>query len=171
MQIARTALFCALVFAATWVSVPAGLGNVNLGDAVILSAAWLLSGPSAVMAAGVGAALADLLAGYALYAPGTLLIKALMVMAALGILRLTRRLPSRLGRILSGITAELVMVGGYFLYESFVLSYGMAAAAVSLPLNALQGGVGILVGELLFCALRRARVGELLEERDGGAPK
>lgn len=156
------ALFCALIFAATWISVPAGLGNVNLGDAMILSTACLLGGPWAVVAAGAGAALTDLLSGYAVYASGTLVIKALMVLAMLGMLRLLSRLPLLSRRLIAGVVAETVMVTGYFLYECFFLSYG-SAAWLSVPLNALQGGVGILVSLLVCTAISHAMGKETLD--------
>ena len=105
---AIAALFCTLVFALTWIYVPAGLGNVNLGDAAVLLTAWVLGGVWGMLAAGVGAALVDLLAGYTVYAPGTLVIKALMVLVALGVYRLCRRMPARLGYVLSGVAAEAV---------------------------------------------------------------
>ena len=157
---AFAALFCSLVFAATWISIPAGLGNVNLGDALILATAWLFGGPWAVLVSGVGAALADLLAGYAVYAPGTLLIKATMVLVALGVRGVTKRCPERLSRLLAGAAAELTMVTGYFLYESFVLSYGMGAALLSVPLNAVQGLVGLAVAELLVAAAKHTHAVE-----------
>ena len=52
------AVFCALVFAATCILIPIGIGNLNLGDGMLLVGAWLLGGPWAVVAAAVGAALA-----------------------------------------------------------------------------------------------------------------
>ena len=139
------AMFCALVFAATWISVPApSVGNVNLGDAAILLASWMLGGAWAAIASGVGAALTDLVSGYAVYAPATLVIKLLMSVVAMSLLRLGGRLSRRvwLLRVLSAALAEVVMIVGYFLYESLVLGYGVAAVA-SIPFNAVQGAVGI----------------------------
>ena len=53
------------------------------------------------------------------------------------------------GRLLGGVAAEAIMVGGYFLYESTLLGYGMAAAA-SIPGNGIQGTVGLVLGLLLY---------------------
>ena len=142
-----SALFCALVFVATWFAVPAGvLGNVNLGDAVILLGAWLLGGPWSIVAAAVGSCLADLANGYALYAPATLLIKALVAGVALLLFRflLGTRLPRTLALIFSALAAELCMIAGYLLFEAFFLSLG-AGALVSIPFNALQGLLSILL--------------------------
>ncbi|HDJ26955.1 MAG TPA: hypothetical protein ENF35_01395 [Aciduliprofundum sp.] len=73
-----TSVFTVLVFAATAVIAvyqPFTGGYVNLGESMIYLAA-LISGPLvAGLAGGVGAALADLALGYAIFAPGTLVIK------------------------------------------------------------------------------------------------
>ena len=154
------AMFCALVYAATWISVPApAVGNVNLGDGVLLLCAWMLGGVWAVFAAALGAALADLTMGYAVYAPATFVIKALMVLAAILIVHVLvkLRVPKWLSRVLSGVGAELVMLGGYFVYEAFILQYGIAAAA-NIPFNAIQSAVGVSVACLCDAVLARAGI-------------
>lgn len=153
-----SAMFCAVVFTATWISVPApGIGNVNLGDAAILLSAWMLGGPWAAVASGLGAALADLVSGYAVYAPATFLIKALMVAAVIGIRKLGARTKGsgRLFRILGAIAAELVMITGYLLYEALVIGLGWAAVA-NIPFNAAQGAIGIVLGVAAYALLHRA---------------
>ena len=145
------ATFCALVFAATWISVPTGVGNVNLGDSMLLLGAWMLGGPWAVFAAGVGSVLTDLMGGYAVYAPGTFVIKSLMCTVAVLIVGKPSRVRGslRLTRIVSAVCAEIVMVVGYFAYEALILGLGLAAAA-NLPFNAVQGCLGILVASLVY---------------------
>jgi len=73
-------LFTVLVFAATVVVtiyVPATGGYFNLGESMIYVAA-LVQGPIvAAIAGGVGASLADIVMGYSIFAPGTLIIKAI----------------------------------------------------------------------------------------------
>ena len=44
------------------------------------------------------------------------------------------------------------MVLGYFAYEGLALGYG-AAAAASIPGNAIQGAAGVVVGILAYKAL------------------
>ncbi len=155
-----SAMFCAVVFTATWISVPApAIGNVNLGDAAILLSAWMLGGPWAAVAAGLGAALADLVSGYAVYAPATFLIKALMVVAVIGIGKLGVRTKhsERLFRVLGAIAAELVMITGYLLYESLVIGIGWAAVA-NVPFNAAQGAIGVVLAMAAYALLRRAGI-------------
>lgn len=71
-------LFTTLVYVATivvQVYQPATGGYFNLGESMIYLAALISSPLVAGVAGGVGAALADLSTGYAIFAPGTLVIK------------------------------------------------------------------------------------------------
>ena len=150
------ALFASLTCVATMavrIPIPATNGYANLGDAVVLLAAFLLGPLYGGLAAGIGSALADLFAGYAVYAPGTAVIKGLCALAAALLLRqLGKRL--KWAYVPAAIVGEVVMVGGYFLYESTVLGFGLAAAG-SIPANAIQGAVGAVAGVALYLALRR----------------
>ena len=151
-----TALFAALVCAATVavrIPIPATQGYANLGDAIVLLAAFFLGPLYGSLAAGIGSAMADLFAGYAVYAPGTAVIKGLCALIAALLLRsLGNRL--RWAHVPAAVVGECVMVGGYFLYESTILGYGLAAAG-SVPANAIQGAVGVVGGVILYQALRR----------------
>ena len=88
-----TALFAALGCAATMaVKVPSPTGGyMNLGDTVVLLAAYFLGPVYGAAAGGVGPALADLLGGYPVYVPATLVIKAVMGITAGLLYRLLRR--------------------------------------------------------------------------------
>ena len=158
LKLAMSAMFCALVFAMTWISVPApAAGNVNLGDGMLLLCAWLLSGPWAAIAAAAGAALADLSSGYIIYAPATFVIKACMVLVAIALLQALERvrLPKLLCRILSSVGAELTMILGYFVYEAWILAYGVPVAAANILFNSVQGAVAILLANLAYPLLRK----------------
>jgi len=78
LRAARLALSTALVVTATAavsVYVPATRGYFNLGETMIYLVALLFDPPTAAFAGGVGSALADLILGYSIYAPATLMIK------------------------------------------------------------------------------------------------
>lgn len=151
LKLVLTALFAALVCVATMlvhIPVPATGGYANLGDGVILLGAFTLHPMYAVIAAGVGSMLADILASYVQYAPATLVIKAAVALvAALIYNRFGREKKikvSVLWMAVAGLAAEAVMVLGYFFYEAVILQYGLAAAA-AIPANIGQGAVGIVV--------------------------
>lgn len=154
VKLVLAALFAALCCVATMlihIPIPATNGYINLGDGVVLLSAFLLGPVYGMAAGGLGSMLADLLLGYAAYAPGTLVIKGLMALCAALIVKKTGGKTA--GLILGALAGELIMVLGYFAYESTLLGYGLAAAA-SIPGNALQGAGGCIVGVLACKALR-----------------
>lgn len=144
-KIVSAALFAAIVCVATMIvkiPSPATNGYFNLGDCFVLLSAWFLGPVYGALAAGIGSALADILSGYVQYAPATFVIKALMAVAAYFIFKALSK-KSFIGKLISGISAEAIMVLGYFGYEAVILSYGMAAAG-SIFSNVMQGIVGIV---------------------------
>lgn len=154
VKLVLAAVLTALTCVATLlihIPMPATNGYINLGDAMVLLCAFLL-GPAfyGVAAAGLGSMLADLLLGYAAYAPGTLFIKCLVALTAALIVRAGHGKMSAL--IAGAVAGEAVMVLGYFAYEGLLLGYGIAAAA-SIPGNALQAVAGAAVGILAYKAL------------------
>jgi len=156
-----TSMFAALTCVATMIIKVPTIGTngyVNIGDSLVLLSAWLLGNPYGALAAGIGSALADLLAGYASYVPGTAIIKFGMAFVGYTVyVALNAKLQNKLiSYIVSGIVAELIMVFGYFLYESTLLGYGIGAAA-SIPSNMIQGITCLILGVLLINALIRVK--------------
>lgn len=162
VRLVFTGLLTALVCVATMViKIPTPTnGYVNIGDAMVLISGWMLGPAYGFFAAGVGSALADLISGYGSYVAGTFLIKGLMGLVA----AILVRKGSTASQVLGGILAELIMIGGYFLYESTLLGYGLAAAA-SIPGNAVQGGMGLIFGLLLYRVLEKTELTKLLNNK------
>ena len=154
-KLVYSALFAALTCCATMLRFPAGIGYIHAGDAVVLLGAFLLGPWWGAFAAGLGAAIADLLAGYALYVPATLLIKALMALAAAVILRKASNEKPMIRASVAAIAAELIMLAGYFCYDCFVLKYGMAAVG-DIPANLIQAAFGAVAGVALWGAISRS---------------
>ena len=157
-RLVLTALFAALTCAATaLLHIPSPIGGYfNLGDAVILLAAFLLTPVYGAVAGGVGAALADVLLSFVLYAPATFVIKFLTALTAALLLRSQKEHRLR-GALLGAIAGELVMAGGYFLYEWAL--YGLSGSAESLlTTNLPQAALSAAVAVLLYFVLDRAHV-------------
>ena len=146
-RLTTCAIFAAIIcVVTTFVAVPApAIGNVNLGDIFILCAAWLL-GPLGAVSAGIGACLADLFSGFAIYAPATLVIKTLMALVCYYTYVCFEKVIKYqfIPRLISAILAECVMVLGYFVYESFI--YGVTAAVASIPFNLIQSSICLVIG-------------------------
>ena len=114
-KLVLAALFAALCTVMTMViQVPSPMqGYVNLGDCAVLLSAWVLGPWYGGAAAGLGSMLADLLS-YPHYAPGTLVIKFTMAVAAAYIFEAMRERSGKLAaQLIGGAAAEIIMVLGY----------------------------------------------------------
>ncbi|MBO5374303.1 MAG: ECF transporter S component [Clostridia bacterium] len=150
-KLSLTAMFTALVFVATYfIAIPMpAVGYVNLGDAFIILCTFIIGPVCGAVCGGIGAMLADLMLGYAIYAPATIIIKSLMAIACYFVYKLVSTLTKHpFGFILGGFVAELVMVLGYFLFEGVFL-IGFAGAIVNIPFNSIQGFLSIIVANIL----------------------
>lgn len=104
-----------------------------------------------MIAAAIGAALSDVLSGYTIYAPATLIIKSLMVVVMMLVLKLDHsngkgiKLPIL---IAGAVISELLMIGGYFITD--IILYRVAGAVASLPGNILQGVAAVITSVLII---------------------
>lgn len=155
------AMFAAMCTVATMLAIPSPFGYMNAGDVCVLLCAYVL-GPIGAVSAGIGSALADLINGYAVYVPATLIIKALMALCAFYLSKATEKVlpkPRALKYAVGSVCAELVMAFGYLFYEAVLLGYG-AAALVSLPFNLLQGLFGCVGFGVLFFFFKKSKLSE-----------
>jgi uncharacterized membrane protein len=132
-------------------------GFLNMGDVVVLVSAWVLGPVYGAAAAGIGSMLADLIAGYTMFAPGTLIIKGLVALIAAALfaaLKFKGNGGRILARLISGTVGELFMVFGYFIYEAVILGMGPGALA-GVPGNLGQGAFGLIAGFVVITLLER----------------
>ena len=129
---------------------------IHLGDAVILLAVILLPRPYACFAGSVGATLADLIGGFAFWAPWTFAVKLIMIIAFGLFLDLSRKtaeskmiLRVPVIEFIGLIVAMLVAVVGYFLSE-YILFGNWLPAATCIPFNIIQTALGCTVAELIY---------------------
>ena len=158
-KLVLAALLAALTCVATiLIKVPSPLkGYLNLGDCVVLAAGWILSPAYGFLAAGLGSALADIFSGYVIYAPATFVIKGLMALVAyFGFRMLHKKIRNLPARILSGFTAEVLMVLGYFVFEGFL--YGFGPSVVNIPANGVQGAAGLILGITLMKIFEKTKI-------------
>ena len=145
-QVALGGLLAACVTAATLLSIPLPGFRLyfNMGEGIIYTIA-LTRGPFyAAAAGGIGASLADLMLGYPLWAPFTLVIKGLEGFLV-GSLRKNRLLALAVGMS--------IMIAGYTTLAGVL--YGWKAAPVEFLTDVLQAGIGAGVALLLTKALDR----------------
>ncbi|MBQ6936541.1 MAG: ECF transporter S component [Clostridia bacterium] len=158
-----SALFAALICVATMVvKIPTPLnGYINLGDCVILVAAFTLPCGYGFLAAGIGSALADILSGYTAYAPATFVIKGFMVLVVCLVTKFLKVNKPNFVKVVSGVLAELTMVLGYYIFEGFM--YGFAPSLANIPMNLIQGVAGLVLAVVLIKVLEKQKISEKLD--------
>lgn len=161
-RISLLALFCALVVIATIIirlPIPATGGYFNLGDTIIFIASVLLGPVFALIAGGVGSALADVIGGFAQYAPWTLVIKGIEGLVAGLLIRAFRAdpktVPGALVAFGAFVIAGLWMTAGYFGAEYVMYGLDWAPPAAELPFNLAQGGLSAVIAGILAPILAR----------------
>ncbi|PKM63083.1 MAG: TIGR04002 family protein [Firmicutes bacterium HGW-Firmicutes-21] len=119
-----------------------GTGYIHPGDSMIYLFTTLLPMPYGIFVGAIGASLADITSGWAVYAPFTIIIKALMA-----VWFTSRKNVFSVRNISALIIATIVLVAGYFLAEVFI--YGKELAAPNAIFTLIQG----LVNATLFITL------------------
>lgn len=159
IKIVLTALFSALVFVSTIViQIPSPMdGYINLGDCFVLLSSWILGPSYGLLASFIGSGLADVLTGYAFYAPATIIIKGVMVLISYYTFKNKNNNKLYIYMILSGILAELFMVFGYFLYAALILGNGFSAI-LSVPGNLIQGLAGVISAVILYHIIKKLKL-------------
>lgn len=163
LQIVFSGVFAALVAVATLlvqIPIPATKGYVNVGDVMIFVGALTFGPIVGGFSGSVGSAIADVVSGYAFYAPFTFFIKGIEGVLA-GLIsngKSTKR------AVIAVILGGAEMVIGYFLAEFFPLQFGWAALG-EVPFNILQIALGgfvsvpfaVIVGAVFPGIWRRVR--------------
>lgn len=140
-QLCLSATFAAIVFVLTaYIQIPSHAGYVHVGDSFIYLAACLLPAPYAMSVGVTGALLADCLTGYAIWAPASVVIKAV---TALFFSYKTEKIIN-LRNLLALLPSAAVCIGGYYLYEAFISGNFIAP---------LAGMIGSLVQSLISSIL------------------
>ena len=165
-KIVTYGVFIALVFITTFIiKVPTPtMGYIHPGDAMVILSGLLLGPVGGAVCAGIGSGLADIVGGYFIYAPATLIIKALCALTAGLIFKgISNTINVTVSSVIGGVVAEAIMVLGYFLFEAVMLftgegqslSAGFIASAAGIPMNIIQGLFGIVLSAILYPILKK----------------
>lgn len=165
-----TAMMTAMVMiATTFFKIPNAMGYIHLGDGFVLLAAIILPKKYACFAGGVGAGLADIYGGYAVWAPWTLVIKIVMVLIVqLFFDFLTKRASKGkhiakiagipFAELFAYVLAVLWTVSGYYIAQGFISGNWIAPVA-DVPGNVLQAAVGSIIAILVSVTLEKTSLG------------
>lgn len=143
-ELTLTAVFIAAVFVATYINIyiPILMGQgglVHLGTLVMFVIAVKYGKTYGALAGGIGMALFDVLSIWAIWAPGTFVIR-IVAGYVMGSVALAKdgqgQSPLRNGLAL--LAGGAIIVGGYWLFEGLFLGVGLVPALGSVPGNVLQ---------------------------------
>jgi uncharacterized membrane protein len=155
------ALMAAMTCIATMIiEFPSPVGYIHIGDGFVLVSGMILGPLYGGAAAGIGSMLADLLSGYTSFALATLIIKALAAITGYYIYQLlSRHFSNKKNRIISVIVASIcggiIVTSGYFIFEGYIIGYGVATAAAGILYNIVQNIFGIILSIILMPILIR----------------
>ena len=135
-NIAYTGVFSAMIFALTYfIHFPVASGYVHMGDALIYLCAGLLGSPWALIAGVIGEVFADVVSGYAVYAPATLIIKLVVSFIFTLAYKKNKDKLFSIASALMTIPAGLITIAGYFAADMII---NKAYAIADIPGNVVQ---------------------------------
>ena len=157
-QITRDAMFVALTLVFTAfvnIQIPSfgGAGGlIHLGNVPLFIAAMVYGKRTGALAGAIGMGLFDLLSGWAAWAPCTIITCGLMGFA---IGKICENKKGIVTKILAVVCALVIKLCGYFVFESFIMGSGMAAAVKSVPGNIIQVVVAAIIVFIIISPLER----------------
>lgn len=156
-ELAITAMSLVLVFVFTAVinirlPIAANGGLVHLGNVPLFVAAILFGKRTGMIAGGLGMALFDLLSGWTLWAPFTLVIVGLMGYVVGAVTEHKKSFPRY---ILAMVLACILKIVGYYIAES-ILYQSLIIPVTSIPGNLVQIGVAAVITLIIIEPLRVA---------------
>lgn len=139
-------LFTAIVFITTaYLHIPSHTGFTHIGDAFIYLAAAIFSTPYAIFVGVIGAMLADVLTGFAIWAPASMIMKALIVILFTN--KNEKIICTR--NIVAIILSGFITFFGYYLYDAIFISnfiVAMTGFAGYVIQSVLSGILFIIIG-------------------------
>ena len=168
LSIVQVALMIAITTLVTMtVRVPTYAGYTHLGDSMIFLSVILLGKRKAVVSSAIGMCLADILGGYLVWAPFTLIIKGSMALiAALIVYRGTNKGNNVVNNIVAFVAAGIWMVFAYYIAGAFVTSFllsenvtfaqGLVVSLKDIPANIVEVLVGIVLAVPLSKMIKKS---------------
>ncbi|MCR4428239.1 MAG: ECF transporter S component [Caldiserica bacterium] len=157
--ISLTSMLAGFTFLATLIHINTGPSTYfNLSEVIVFTSSLLFGPLVGGLSGGVGAALADILLGFALpWAPISFLIKGVegLIVGGISSLKWKNR---TLGDVISILLVFPIMIGGYTL--SVGLLYGWPASLIEFYTDIVQCSAGLALALPLTYTLRKIRISE-----------
>lgn len=166
-KICLTGLFAAIIAVFTaFVKIPTGInsGYLHFGDSVVYLSGCIL-GPFGLISSAIGGALADVLAGAAIWALPTAIIKALNCVPFIVAMKLYRNKKGESKSVnaytlVATVISAVITIGGYFIAEG--LMYSFPSALTSVPFSIVQSIGSAVIFALIGKALDSTKAGRFM---------
>lgn len=161
-DLTKMGIMAALVYLATFtLKIPSPTGYTHLGDCMIFIAVLVLGTKKGAFAGGIGAALADLLGGYAQWVIPTFFIKFAMALV-MGLI--TEKVFPKLkyGWLIGSVLGGLFQIVGYTLVK--IPMYGLPSAIGEMVSVTGQTITGVIIAGVLVSVLSTAGAIKKLKE-------
>lgn len=156
-DIVQMGLLSALTFVAAWaIHIPYGNGGViHLGDSMIFLTAVIFGRRYAAVSGAIGMTMFDILSGFSVWAPYTLVIKAVMGLIAgslanQGGSKGRSVVKNAAGMVLAGIW----MILGYYAAEA-IITWNITQPLFSILGNVIQVGAGAAIAFVIIAAIKK----------------
>lgn len=156
-ELVQMGLLSALTFVATMaIHVPSWNGGViHLGDSMIFLTAVIFGRKYAAISGAIGMTMFDILSGYSVWAPYTLIIKAVMgfiagSVAYMGGEKGENSYKNAVGIFLAGIW----MILGYYVAEVMITG-NLVSPVASMTGNTIQFGAGAIIAFVIIAGIKR----------------
>jgi uncharacterized membrane protein len=157
LKVAVVAVLTAVVVVFTMiVRIPTAKGYLNLCDVAICFIAFTFGPWTAFIAGGLGTALADLISGYAQWAPISFIVHGVEgFLVALIVRQKAAQAIPFFKKVAAGLICIATVTLGYFVLSGIFIS-GFSVAAAEIPGNIAQSAVGVVLGLAVSYAVQRA---------------
>lgn len=157
-KLTLSALLASLIFIMTrYIAIPTAIGGyINGGDAIVLLSGLILGPIYGLVTAAFGSAFADLISPYAIYTPATFIIKGLMAFTVAHLFELFRKVDLKTNIIFSSVLAEIIMIVGYFIFEAYILEFGVIVAGYETINNLIQAASSVALVTLIYLPLSKS---------------
>lgn len=172
-ELTYMSLLAALAIVATMIiriPVPATQGYIHLGDTILILAVLILGVKKGAAAGAIGQAIADLIGGYAIFAPVTFVAKILMgILIGVAIEKAFRYKETKIfGNAVIGVIfvvlSGVAMIGTYFVAEAFMYG-GIAVPLVEIPANIIQFASGVVLAGAVGALLLKSPAKTMIRKR------
>ena len=159
-KLTLSALLASLTFIFTrFFAIPTAIGgSVNVGDAIVLLSGIILGPIYGAISAAVGSSLADLLSPFVIYTPATFVIKGIVAIIVAILFKQLKNIDLKVNIIISSIVAEIAMILGYFIFEAYILKFGVIVAGYEIINNLIQAGTSIVIVTIMYISLRKSNI-------------